>query len=95
MKGLSFRNLRYMNLFVERYPSKIVQEVLTQLLWYNILLDKVSFNTREWYAKKAIENDWSCNVIVRQIENNHYERVLLIIFSKLFLIRIASLSLKY
>ena len=64
MKGLSLRNLRYMRLFAESYPAEIVQEVLTQLLWYHILLDKISFDKREWYAKKAIENGWSCHVIV-------------------------------
>lgn len=42
-----------------------------------VLLDKVSSNKRDWYAKKAIENDWSRNVMVHQIESNLYERMLL------------------
>ena len=79
MKGLSLRNLRYMRLFAESYSALIVQEVLAQLTWYHnqTLLDKVSSNKREWYAKKAIENGWSRNVMVHQIESNLYERMLL------------------
>lgn len=79
MKGLSLRNLRYMRLFAESYPAEIVQEVLAQLSWYHnqTLLDKVPLEKREWYAKKAIENGWSRNVMVHQIESNLYERMLL------------------
>ena len=74
MKGLSLRNLRYMRLLAE-----IVQEILAQLSWYHnqALLDKVPLEKREWYAKKAIENGWSRNVMVHQIESNLYERMLL------------------
>ncbi len=79
MKGLSLRNLRYMRLFAESYPAEIVQQSVAQLSWgHNIaLLDKVSFDKREWYAKKAIENGWSRNVMIHQIESNLYERMLL------------------
>lgn len=79
MKGLSLRNLRYMRLFAESYPAEIVQHSVAQLSWgHNIaLLDKVSFDKREWYAKKAIENGWSRNVMIHQIESNLYERMLL------------------
>lgn len=79
MKGLSLRNLRYMRLFAESYPAEFVQQSVAQLSWgHNIvLLDKVSSNKREWYAKKAIENGWSRNVMVHQIESNLYERMLL------------------
>lgn len=79
MKGLSLRNLRYMRLFAESYPAEIVQEILAQLSWYHnqALLDKVPLEKREWYAKKCIENGWSRNVMVHQIESNLYERMLL------------------
>lgn len=79
MKGLSLRNLRYMRLFAESYPAEIVQEMLAQLSWYHnqTLLDKVPLEKREWYAKKCIENGWSRNVMVHQIESNLYERMLL------------------
>lgn len=79
MKGLSLRNLRYMRLFAESYPAEIVQQTVAQISWgHNIaLLDKVSSNKRDWYAKKAIENGWSRNVMIHQIESNLYERMLL------------------
>ncbi|MDX8337407.1 PDDEXK nuclease domain-containing protein [Candidatus Cetobacterium colombiensis] len=79
MKGLSLRNLRYMRLFAKSYPVEIVQQSVALLSWgHNIvLLDKVSSNKREWYAKKALENGWSRNVMVHQIESNLYERMLL------------------
>lgn len=66
MKGVSLRNLRYMRLFVESYPAEIVQQIVAQLSWgHNIaLLDKISFDKREWYVKKAIENGWSRNVMI-------------------------------
>ena len=79
MKGLSLRNLIYMRLFAESYPAEIVQQIVAQLSWgHNIaLLDKISFDKREWYVKKAIENGWSRNVMIHQIESNLYERMLL------------------
>lgn len=78
MKGFSPRNLKYMRAFAEAWPDAgFVQEVLAQLPWYHqlALLDKLSSDeTRIWYAKKAIENDWSRNVLVMQIETQLLER---------------------
>jgi predicted nuclease of restriction endonuclease-like (RecB) superfamily len=48
-----------------------VQEVLAQLPWYHqlALLDKLpSPETRQWYAAKAIEHNWSRNILAMQIE---------------------------
>ena len=79
MKGISLRNLRYMRLFAETYPATIVQQLVAQLSWgHNItLLDKVEHDKREWYAKKTLENGWSRNVMVHQIESRLYERMFL------------------
>lgn len=78
MTGFSERNLKYMRKFAQTYPDfLIVQEVLAQLTWYHniALLDKVSANEeRLWYAKQAIENGWSRNVMVLQIETKLYTR---------------------
>lgn len=78
MKGLSPRNLKYMRAFAQAWPeSAIVQEVLAQLPWYHqlALLDKLdSPDERLWYAAKAIENNWSRNVLVMQIETRAIER---------------------
>ena len=78
MKGFSPRNLKYMRAFAEAWPdAEFVQEVLAQLPWYHqlALLDKLdSPEARRWYAAKAIEHNWSRNVLVMQIETRLLER---------------------
>lgn len=78
MKGFSPRNLKYMRTFADTWPDReFVQAVLAQLPWYHqlALLDKLdNNNTRAWYAQKAIEHNWSRNVLVMQIEMNLIER---------------------
>ena len=78
MKGFSPRNLKYMRTFAEAWPDgEFVQEVLALLPWYHqlALLDKLkSADERRWYAAKAIEHNWSRNVLVIQIETRLLER---------------------
>ena len=78
MKGFSPRNLKYMRLFAEVWPDlEFVQGVLAQLPWYHqiALLDKLKISDdRSWYAHKAIEHNWSRNVLVMQIETRLLER---------------------
>ena len=78
MKGFSPRNLKYMRAFAEAWPdAEFVQAVLAQLPWYHqlALLDKLSGpETRRWYAAKAIEHNWSRNILVMQIETRLLER---------------------
>lgn len=78
MRGFSPRNLKYMRAFAEAWPKvEFVQEVLAQLPWYHqiALLDKLkTTDQRIWYATKAIENNWSRNVLVMQIETHLLER---------------------
>lgn len=78
MKGFSERNLKYMRKFAEEYKEiEFVQEALAQITWYHniTLIDKVkNLNERMWYINKTIENGWSRNVLVHQIETNLYER---------------------
>jgi predicted nuclease of restriction endonuclease-like (RecB) superfamily len=78
MKGFSPRNLKYMRTFAEAWPDEpFVQGVLAQLPWYHqlALLDKLPGpETRRWYAAKAIEHNWSRNVLVMQIETRLLER---------------------
>jgi len=57
--------------------SPIVQQLLDKLPWghHCVLLDKLK--TREdrlWYARKAIEHNWSRNILVMQIESRLRER---------------------
>ena len=78
MKGFSSRNLKYMRKFAENYPDKkFVQEVLAQITWYHniTLLEKVKISIeREWYIYKTIENGWSRDIMVIQIETDLYHR---------------------
>lgn len=77
-KGYSERNLNYMSKFAERFPEEeILQEVLAKLSWYHVvtLMDKVKERpVLLWYAKQSVENGWSRNVLVHQIESNLYAR---------------------
>ena len=104
MKGLSERNLVYMQTFAgawpyfpftqaalaepstkpitqvplaEIAPGTIMQTPLVQLSWYHhiTLLDKVKDQaTKLFYMEKAIENGWSRDIMVHQIENNLHKR---------------------
>ena len=78
MKGFSVRNLKYMRKFAETYrDASIVQELLAQITWYHhiALLDKVKdAKEREWYIRQTIQNGWSRNVLVHQIESGLFLR---------------------
>ncbi len=78
MKGFSPRNLKYMRAFAEAWPDgEFVQAALAQLPWYHqlALLDKLqTTEERQWYAAQALENGWSRNVLVMQIESGLRQR---------------------
>ena len=78
MTGLSPRNLKYMRASAEAYPDKqFVQQVVAQIPWgHNVrILDYVKHSTeREWYIRQTIQNGWSRNVLVHQIEGGLYRR---------------------
>lgn len=63
------------------YTEEFVQQAVAQIPWGHntILLDKISDDAeREWYIEKVIENNWSRNVLVHQIESKLYERQALV-----------------
>ena len=76
--GYSVRNLKYMAKFAAEYPDEeFVQTVSAQIPWsHNVaIVEKVKkVDQREWYIKKTLENGWSYNVLVHQIESGLYER---------------------
>jgi predicted nuclease of restriction endonuclease-like (RecB) superfamily len=78
MKGLSFRNLGYMKAFAEAWPDEsILQQAAAKLPWFHncVLIDKVKDTVeRAWYIQQAIQNGWSRNVLVLQIEADLYRR---------------------
>ncbi len=78
MQGFSVRNLKYMRAFAQGWPDvAFVQQLLHKLPWGHnlVLLDKLPGpQTRRWYAAKAIEHNWSRNILVMQIETRLLER---------------------
>ena len=77
-KGYSVRNLKYMAKFAATYEDEeFVQQAVAQIPWGHtvVLLDKISDSTiRNWYVEKTIENSWSRNVLIHQIESGLYQR---------------------
>ena len=78
MKGLSARNLVYMQTFAKSYPDfAITQQLVAQIPWGHncVILDKISdISERTWYIQKTIENGWSRNVLNLQIKSNLFAR---------------------
>jgi predicted nuclease of restriction endonuclease-like (RecB) superfamily len=78
MEGFSVRNLKYMRAFAEAWPDEaIVQASLAQITWYHniTIVEKVkSPEERLWYAQQTVQNGWSRNVLVIQIEGGLYRR---------------------
>ena len=78
MTGLGARNLNYMRTFAEAYPEKaILQQLVAKLPWgHNVRIVELvkSAHEREWYIRQAVQNGWSRNVLVHQIESNLYSR---------------------
>lgn len=78
IKGLSTRNLIYMQTFAMAYPDyEFTQQLAAQIPWGHnqTILDKISDSKqRIWYIKKTIDNGWSRNVLALQIENHLFDR---------------------
>lgn len=78
LKGFSVRNLKYMKAFYNEYKdgSEFVH-LGAQLPWkHNItLMQKVKDKTiRKWYMKKCLEEGWSKNILIYQIDTDLYKR---------------------
>lgn len=78
MKGFSPRNLKYMRAFAQAWSdAEFVQQAAAQLPWGHnlVLLDRLNTEMeRRWYAAKAIEHNWSRNVLNIHIETHLLER---------------------
>lgn len=78
IKGFSVRNLKYMSKLSVIYTDKeFVQQVVAQIPWGQniVILDRVTDETeRKWYLNQTIENGWSRNLLVHQIESDLYGR---------------------
>lgn len=77
--GFSPRNLKYMRKFAECWEDQlIVQQTVAQIPWRSIiaLMDKLdNSQVRLWYAQKTLENGWSRDVLVFQIESKLHKRL--------------------
>lgn len=81
MKGFSRSNLKYMRSFAKAWPDlpdlPIGQRYADQLPWRHnqALIDKLDNpEERLWYARKALENNWSRAVLLAQIESCLYQQ---------------------
>ena len=78
IKGMSARNLRYMQKFASEFDNdEFLQGVLAKLSWNHnqILLDKIKDKEiRKWYAIEVIENGWSVSILTHHISLKLYER---------------------
>ncbi|MEA5448295.1 DUF1016 N-terminal domain-containing protein [Leptolyngbya sp. CCNP1308] len=79
ISGFSQTNLKYMRAFAEAYSEEeIGQRSVGQLPWrHNIaLITKLKEQqARLWYAHKAVENGWSRDILVMQIESDLFARL--------------------
>ena len=78
MKGFSRTNLMYMRAFAAAWPDKQnVQRTAGQIPWRHnqALLDKLDEpEKRLWYAQQSLENGWSRDVLIMQIQSGLYLR---------------------
>lgn len=78
LKGMSARNLRYMQKFaIEFAKDEILQHDAAKLPWSSItlIMDRVKDKEQKiWYIDKAIQNNWTRPIIIHQIELKLYER---------------------
>lgn len=76
--GFSVRNLKYMKKFSALFTEDDIDQMgFAGLTWYHhmALMDKT--DDREhytWYLMKAIENGWTRDILVMQIETGLYDR---------------------
>jgi predicted nuclease of restriction endonuclease-like (RecB) superfamily len=79
VSGFSRSNLLYMRAFAEAYPDEqIVQQAVGQIPWgHNVrILDTIKDpQERLWYVRQTIENGWSRNVLLHQMESDLYHRM--------------------
>lgn len=76
--GFSVRNLKYMKKFAFIFKEDEVDEYgFAAVTWYHhmALMDKIKDkNQYVWYVQRTIENGWSRNILVMQIESDLYSR---------------------
>lgn len=78
--GFSVRNLKYMKKFAMTFTEDEIDEYgFSSITWYHhmALMDKVKDKIQyAWYAQRTVENGWTRDVLVMQIETGLYSRQL-------------------
>ena len=78
LKGMSARNLRYMQKFATEFDNdEFLQHDVAKLPWSSLttIMDRVKDKEqRKWYIIESIENGWTRPVIIHQIASKLYER---------------------
>ena len=78
IKGMSARNLRYMQKFAAEFDNdEFLQHHVAKLPWTSIttIMDQVKDKKqRKWYITESIHNGWARPVIIHQIASKLYER---------------------
>lgn len=78
IKGMSARNLRYMQKFATEFDNdEFLQHDVAKLPWTSIttIMDQVKDKEkRKWYITESIQNGWSRPIIIHQIASKLYER---------------------
>ena len=78
IKGMSARNLRYMQKYASEFDNdEFLQHDVAKLPWSSIttiMNQGKSKEERKWYISEAIINGWSRPVIIHQIASKLYER---------------------
>jgi len=78
LKGMSARNLRYMQKFAAEFDNdEFLQHYVAKLPWSSVttIIDQVKDKEqRKWYIIESITNGWSRPIIVHQIVSKLYER---------------------
>ncbi len=78
IKGMSARNLRYMQKFASEFDNdEFLQHDVAKLPWTSIttIMDQVKDKEqRNWYIIESINNGWPRPIIIHQISSKLYER---------------------
>jgi len=79
IRGFSRSNLTYMRAFANAWPDEeFVHQLGGQIPWKHncAVLDKLKEpDKRRWYIEQTINNGWSRNVLIIQIETDLYQRL--------------------
>jgi predicted nuclease of restriction endonuclease-like (RecB) superfamily len=81
IKGFSARNLWYIRVFYETYAGNPkLQQLVAEIGWSHniVIMERCKDDLqREFYLRMARRMGWSRNVLIHQIENQSYEKMLL------------------